>query len=114
MNESECTPQRDTAIWPEQMIRWLHPAFSLVAGGFIVWVVVRGLHRRETRALGMLVLTLLGVQYLLGVADVALLAPTWLQMTHLLGADLLWIGLILLSARLCVVPAETAVSPVPG
>ncbi|MGA8531710.1 MAG: COX15/CtaA family protein, partial [Acidobacteriaceae bacterium] len=26
-------------------IRWLHPAFSLVAGVFIVWLVARGLHR---------------------------------------------------------------------
>jgi cytochrome c oxidase assembly protein subunit 15 len=41
--------------------------------------------------------------HLLG-ADVALLAPTWLQMAHLLGADLLWIALVILSARLCLIP----------
>lgn len=49
---------------------------------------------------------LLGLQYLLGAADVGLLAPTWMQMTHLLGADLLWITLVLLSARLCLVPKQ--------
>ncbi|HEY1809282.1 MAG TPA: COX15/CtaA family protein [Acidobacteriaceae bacterium] len=99
-------------------IRWLHPAFSLVAGVFIVWIVARGLRRMETRSLAVLVLCLLGLQYLLGVADLALLVPTWLQMAHLLGADLLWISLVVLSARLCLVPAdaraELASSPVAG
>lgn len=95
-------------------IRWLHPAFSLLAGVFIVWLVVRGLRRAETRDLGFLVFGLLGLQYLLGVADLALLAPTWLQMAHLLGADLLWIALVVLAARLCLVPAQPASSLVAG
>ncbi len=96
-------------------IRWLHPAFSLVAGVFIVGLMARGLRRAENRALAILVLSLLGLQYLLGLADIALLAPTWLQMTHLLGADLLWIALVVLSARECLVPtSEPASSPVPG
>ena len=43
-------------------------------------------------------------------ADVAFLAPTWLQMTHLLGADLLWIALVLLSARVCLLPVQASVS----
>jgi cytochrome c oxidase assembly protein subunit 15 len=85
-------------------IRWLHPAFSVVAGVFIVWVVARGVRSAGNRGLAFLVLGLLGLQYLLGVADVALLAPTWLQMAHLLGADLLWIALVILSARLCLIP----------
>lgn len=92
-------------------IRWLHPAFSLVAGVFIVWLIVRALHRGETRRLALLVLGLLGLQYLLGMADIALLAPTWLQMAHLLGADLLWISLVLLCARLCLIPASEPASP---
>ena len=29
----------------------------------------------------------------------ALLAPVWLQIVHLLLADLVWIGLVLLAAR---------------
>jgi cytochrome c oxidase assembly protein subunit 15 len=95
-------------------IRWLHPAFSLVAGVFIVGLVARGLRRFDSRGLALLVLGLLGLQYLLGVADIALLAPTWLQMMHLLGADLLWIALVVLSARLCVAPAEPVSSPVAG
>lgn len=87
-------------------IRWLHPAFALVAGIFIVWIVLRSLARPANRTLAFRVLFLLLLQYLLGIADVALLAPTWLQMTHLLGADLLWIALVILCARACLVPAS--------
>lgn len=87
-------------------IRWLHPAFAFVAGLFIVWIVLRSLARPADRTLAFGVLFLLLLQYLLGVADLALLAPTWLQMTHLLGADLLWIALVILSARTCLLPAS--------
>jgi heme A synthase len=44
-------------------------------------------------------LSLLGLQYALGLADVLLLAPLWLQLLHLFGADLFWIALILLVVR---------------
>jgi cytochrome c oxidase assembly protein subunit 15 len=37
------------------------------------------------------------MQVVLGVADVLLLAPTWLQILHLLGADLFWIALVMLT-----------------
>jgi cytochrome c oxidase assembly protein subunit 15 len=89
-------------------IRWLHPAISLLAGAFIVWLIagnLRGPHRR----LALTVLALLALQFLLGLTDLALLAPTSMQMIHLLGADLLWIALIVLSARSCLVPAVPAV-----
>ncbi len=84
-------------------IRWVHPALSFVAGAFICWLVLRSLRRPADRRLGFTLLLLLGVQYALGLADIALLTPTWLQMMHLLGADLLWITLVVLSARLCLI-----------
>ncbi|HEV2280301.1 MAG TPA: COX15/CtaA family protein [Acidobacteriaceae bacterium] len=90
-------------------IRWVHPAISFVAGAFICWLVVNALRNSEAaeaRTLAIAVALLLGVQYVLGVADVGLLAPTWVQMLHLLGADLLWIALVLLSVRLCLVPKQ--------
>jgi len=69
----------------------------------------------QARPLALGVILLLALQYLLGVADVAMLAPTWMQMTHLLGADLLWITLVLLSARLCLVPkAVVATAEIPA
>jgi cytochrome c oxidase assembly protein subunit 15 len=86
-------------------LRWVHPALSLIAGAFLVWIVARNLAKQNPhRPLALAVLALLLFQYLLGVADVTLLAPTWLQLLHLLGADLLWIALVLLAARTCIVP----------
>jgi cytochrome c oxidase assembly protein subunit 15 len=85
-------------------IRWMHPAISLIAGLFIVWLVVRTWRRpgpTSARPLALAVILLLVLQYLLGVADLAFLTPTGLQMAHLLGADLLWIALVILSARVC-------------
>jgi cytochrome c oxidase assembly protein subunit 15 len=49
---------------------------------------------------------LLAAQYVLGVLDVFLLAPLWLQIAHLLGADVLWVALVVLTARLTLVPVE--------
>jgi cytochrome c oxidase assembly protein subunit 15 len=85
-------------------IRWLHPAISLIAGAFIGWLITRSLRAPAHRSLAFGVLLLLALQYLLGLADLALLAPTWMQMLHLLGADVLWIALVILAARVCLVP----------
>jgi cytochrome c oxidase assembly protein subunit 15 len=46
------------------------------------------------------------LQYVLGVLDVVLLAPVWLQTVHLLGADILWSTLVILTARLTLQPVE--------
>jgi cytochrome c oxidase assembly protein subunit 15 len=70
---------------------------------FICWLLLRGIRRPADRQLTIGVLVLLALQCALGVADVVLLAPLWLQITHLLGADLLWIALVVLAARVCVV-----------
>jgi cytochrome c oxidase assembly protein subunit 15 len=44
-------------------------------------------------------LGLLATQFALGIADVLLLAPAWMQLLHLLGADLYWVVLVLLAAE---------------
>ncbi len=70
-------------------MRWLHPASAMIALACALWLAI------QTRSrLGAIVLLLIGVQILLGVADVLLLAPTWMQILHLLGADLYWIALV--------------------
>jgi cytochrome c oxidase assembly protein subunit 15 len=85
-------------------LRWLHPALSLVAGAFLVWLVYHGtriqMHRRLSLTLAALVL----VQFALGIGDIVLLTPTTMQLLHLFGADLLWVALIVLLARLCLPP----------
>ena len=85
-------------------IRWMHPVASLLAGAFILWIVFRGTRTAFDRPLSFSVIGLLLLQYALGFADLALLAPVALQMLHLLGADLLWIALVVLTARLFLRP----------
>jgi cytochrome c oxidase assembly protein subunit 15 len=83
-------------------LRILHPLTAVIAGLFICWLLTRSFGRPSERKLAILVLCLLVLQFGLGLADVTLLAPVWMQILHLLGADLLWIALVLLAARLCV------------
>ena len=85
-------------------LRLVHPACALIAALFAVWLVARS--RKAGAAttaysvsLGSWVLGLLGLQFALGIADVLLLAPAWMQLVHLLGADLYWIALVLLATE---------------
>jgi cytochrome c oxidase assembly protein subunit 15 len=87
-----------------QQVRFLHPVTAVIAGLFICWLLLRSVPRPRERKLAIGVLLLLALQCVLGVADVLLLAPLWLQITHLFVADLLWITLVVLAARICVVP----------
>jgi cytochrome c oxidase assembly protein subunit 15 len=75
-------------------LRWVHPASAVIAALFVIWLVRRAGWMRSR-----LVVWLLGLQFALGLADILLLAPTWMQIVHLLGADLYWIALVLLAAR---------------
>ena len=79
-------------------LRGVHPVSAVVAAVFLVWLVGQA-RRGEAGRLGAIVLGLLGFQFALGVADVLLLAPVWMQIVHLLGADLYWVALVMLSAE---------------
>jgi len=87
-------------------LRWMHPAASVLAAVFILGVVwVSGARQNATnRKLANLVLGLMLSQFGLGVFDVLLRAPNWMQIAHLLGADLFWTALVVLAARITVVP----------
>jgi cytochrome c oxidase assembly protein subunit 15 len=91
--------------------RWTHPTIAFLASIFLIWIVVRAVQRSthwDNRRLSALVLILLALQYVLGVLDVVLLAPVWLQIAHLFGADILWAALVVLTARLTLQPIEPA------
>jgi cytochrome c oxidase assembly protein subunit 15 len=87
--------------------RWTHPTVAFLASVFLIWLLVRAAHRSafwDNRSLSAIVLVLLAAQYVLGVLDVVLLAPVWMQIAHLLGADALWAALVVLTARLTLQP----------
>jgi cytochrome c oxidase assembly protein subunit 15 len=74
-------------------MRWVHPVAALVGACLVLWLVVRVRSR-----LSWVVAGLLGLQFVLGVGDILLLAPVWMQVLHLLGADLYWVALVILAA----------------
>ena len=78
-------------------LRGVHPVSAVVAAVFVFWLVGQARRAGAGRLAG-LVLGLLGFQFALGLADVLLLAPVWMQILHLLGADLYWVALVTLAA----------------
>jgi cytochrome c oxidase assembly protein subunit 15 len=74
-------------------MRWVHPAATAI--GFVCVILLAAKVRTN---LSRTVFWLLMTQVVLGVADILLLAPAWMQVLHLLGADLYWIALVTLAA----------------
>jgi len=86
--------------------RLLHPMVAVIAAGYILWVIGRASHRQghlSKLAVGLVVL--LSAQLSIGILNVLLLTPVWLQILHLLVGDVFWIALVLASADLLVVNA---------
>jgi cytochrome c oxidase assembly protein subunit 15 len=90
-------------------LRLLHPTLA-VAAGVILVVAARLAARRvadgRTERAAWLVQGLVAAQLLVGVVSVALLAPIWLQLVHLLAADLLWMATVTLTV--------SALAPLPA
>jgi len=87
--------------------RWTHPAFALVAAAYVIWLLLQALRTKNAvhnRPLATTIGVLLGLQFLLGILDALLLAPICLQVVHLFCADMLWIALVVLAARLTLIP----------
>ena len=78
-------------------LRGVHPVSAVIAGAFVLWLVAQG-RRAGAGRLATIVIGLLGFQFALGLVDVLLLAPVWMQIVHLLGADLYWVSLVTLAA----------------
>ena len=76
---------------------------------FLIWLLIRATRRGgpwDNRRLAGFVVGLLALQYVLGALDVWLLAPVWMQVIHLLAADVLWTSLVVLTARLTLMPSR--------
>jgi heme A synthase len=100
-------------------LRVLHPAIAVLGAVYLLWVAIQSLKENDRiaaeRVLGVTV-----VQVLAGIANVGLLAPEWMQLLHLLIADVLWMvtlwwGLESLRAHISLASVEpNLVSAVPG
>lgn len=82
-------------------LRVLHPLLAIGAGLLLLYVGQSAVVARPTPAVKAWTRRTTGlvfVQWMVGVANVGLLAPLVLQMIHLLLADLVWISTVLLTA----------------
>jgi cytochrome c oxidase assembly protein subunit 15/protoheme IX farnesyltransferase len=78
-------------------LRLWHPLLASIAASWLVFYAVRSQVSRS-KPFARSVLALVGLQVTAGAINLLLLAPIWMQMLHLLAADLLWIALVLLTA----------------
>jgi len=80
-------------------LRLLHPALAACTAAWLLFYGVSSVRRRpEVRRTALVMMGFLGAQLLAGATNLLLLAPGWMQLVHLLLADLLWISLVLLCA----------------
>jgi heme A synthase len=83
-------------------LRIWHPIIAVISGLLVILAtgIVTVLRMGTiTRRLGQAIMLVVLVQFGVGFLNVALLAPVWMQMIHLLMADLVWILLILFIAE---------------
>jgi heme A synthase len=77
-------------------LRMLHPLAALLGASFIIWTA--HLSRRRPgaphlRRAATLVIAVILLQIGVGICNLALLAPVWMQLFHLLTADIVWIAI---------------------
>jgi heme A synthase len=77
-------------------LRGLHPLFAAAVGAWLTYYAVGRL--RPAKGAALRVIAMVWVQLLAGLVNFLLQAPVWMQMVHLLIADVLWISLVLLCA----------------
>jgi len=95
-------------------LRIIHPVIAVLVGGYLLVLAVMTLSspgpaavKSKARRLAGLVL----LQFVLGAANIVLLTPVYMQILHLLVADLIWITLVLLTAETLSLQTESVVLP---
>ena len=81
-------------------LRVLHPAIAILGTAYVIWNAISVLNRSQTavaRRPAMRVVVLAVLQVVVGGVNLGLLAPVWMQLSHLFVADVLWIALVLLA-----------------
>ena len=91
-------------------LRIIHPILAMVSTLYLLWLA-NALHRPDAsepvRAWSARLALIVVVQVVVGIVNIWMAAPTWLQLTHLAVADLLWIVAVMLTVN---VLADTTAS----
>lgn len=102
------TPEESPLVAELVSLRIYHPMIAVAVSLYLMLMarLLANLRPSErTQRLSLAVIVLCVVQLLVGVVNVALQAPVWMQLVHLLTADLLWLAVVLLSASSLAVDA---------
>lgn len=94
-------------------LRIYHPLLAVAVGivlATVAWLLMTRRPTPDTQRWGRTLIVILGLEFVFGAINVVLKAPVWMQIVHLLAADLLWISLILLTASALATYGETASS----
>jgi heme A synthase len=81
-------------------LRIWHPVIAVFGSGYLLWLASTLVYQRDelrSRRLGVILASLVLLQIGVGLLNVWLLAPVWMQLLHLLIADATWIVLVLLA-----------------
>lgn len=90
-------------------LRVAHPLIAITVGLALFWIV-RGIG--ADRRSGRLIMGLVVLQFVAGFLNILLHTPLWLQITHLIVADVLWITYVVFTADVLSVD-ETATANAP-
>lgn len=91
-------------------LRVWHPVVAIMVGFYAIFISLLTylfIQKRQTRLFSILLLVLFIIQLLVGIVNLVLLAPIWIQIVHLLLADLVWITFVLLAANTFAVQGAT-------
>jgi heme A synthase len=94
-------------------LRVVHPAIAVLMGLYVIataWRAYQYASDAPSRRLAGALTTLFFVQCAVGMLNVILLAPTWMQIVHLLLADAVWIIFVLLAANILAPQADRTVA----
>lgn len=83
-----------------QNLRVIHPMLAVLTSAYLAWLAAWLRRERpgaQVSRWSMALWTMLGLQMLAGFANIALKAPGWLQLTHLLLACIMWLVTVMLS-----------------
>ena len=96
-------------------LRVVHPILAVLVGVYSIFAGQLAAARRPsptTRRFARALIAIFVLQFAVGVANVALLAPIAIQIIHLLLADMVWLTLVLAAAAALAdpIPAQAPVS----
>jgi heme a synthase len=88
-------------------LRLMHPPLAAFAVLWLLWTAVTARARSSAPRAAVAVAGLAAMQLAAGIVNLALLAPVWMQVLHLVLADATWVALVILGAAVRGLPAVT-------